>query len=101
MIDELEIQKYDQMFGTRSRYFPPDIILVTSSFDDEWVIRVKNKQTKGVCLLHKNKYGRKNKFHVQGNFKSCLLHAYDSIFNHKNPLKYKANIKRNEVNIIG
>ena len=85
-IDKLnsQIQMYDTMFGTSSRIFPPDIILVSTSLDS-WQILIANKQNKPICLLHKNKFGRTNKYHIQGR-KTCLYHAYDTIHKHKNPL---------------
>jgi len=93
MIDELEIKRYDKMFGTKSRIFQPDIILITSSFDDDWSIRITNKKNKGICLLHRNKYGKKNKYHTQS-WKTQLYHVYDSIYKHKNSCLYKINIEK-------
>lgn len=72
-----QTQRYDAMFGTRSRIFPPDIILVSTSLDS-WQIIITNKQKKPICLLHKNKFGRTNKYHIQGR-KTCLYHAYHSM----------------------
>jgi len=86
-VNELDIKRYDQMFGTRSRYFPPDIILIATDLDD-WIIRITNKKKRGICLLHRNKFGRRNKYHIQ-NYKTTLYHCYDSIYHHKNPLLYK------------
>jgi hypothetical protein len=84
-----QTQRYDAMFGTRSRIFPPDIILVSTSLDS-WQIIITNKQKKPICLLHQNKFGRINRYHVQA-WKTCLYHAYHSIYTHKNPLLYKKN----------
>ena len=85
-IDKLEsqIQRYDAMFGTKSRIFPPDLILISTPLDS-WQILITNKQNKPIYLLHKNKFGRLNKYHIQGR-KTCLYHAYDTIHKHKNPL---------------
>jgi hypothetical protein len=91
MINELEIQRYDNMFGTHSKVFG-NIIIVDSAID-EWCIEVTNRQIKGVCLLHKNKRGRKNRFHIQG-FKSNLYQAYDSIYSHKHVLSC---VSRNKI----
>lgn len=91
-IDKLEsqIQRYDTMFGTRSRIFPPDIILISTPLDS-WQIKITNKQNKPIYLLHKNKFGRTNKYHIQGR-KTCLFHAYHSIYTHKNPMLYRKDI---------
>lgn len=83
MIDELEIKKYDKMFGTRSKIFYNTIII--DSGNDEWLIEVMNKRTKKVRLLHKNRISSTNKFHQQG-LRSNLYQAYDSIYRHKNIL---------------
>lgn len=92
MISELEIQKYDQMFGTRSKYFPYSNIIMIETPLDSWKIQVTNRKIKPVCLLHKNKFGRKNKYHIQA-YKSELYHAYHSIYTHKNwmPIINKCN----------
>ncbi len=84
MIDELEVKRYDKQFGTRSKIFY-DVIIIDTGID-EWRIEVTNRQTRGVCLLHKNKRGRKNKFHIQG-LRSNLFQAYHSIYSHKNVLE--------------
>jgi len=96
MIDELEVEKYDAMFGTRSKIFF-DTIIIDSGID-EWQIRIINKHRKGVCLLHRNKYGRTNKFHTQG-FKSNIFQGYDSIYRHKNVLSCvkNKNIDKKEI----
>lgn len=80
-INELKVQKYDFMFGTKSRAFPPDLILVSMPLDD-WIIRITNKKNKKYCLLHNNKFGRTNKYHIQA-YKGSLFACYDSIYNHK------------------
>jgi len=92
-IDKLEsqIQRYDAMFGTRSRIFPPDLILVSTPLDS-WQIKITNKQ-KPYCLLHKNKFGRTNRYHIQ-TWKSNLYYIYDTIHKHKNPL---VNIHKNKI----
>ena len=85
MIDELTIQKikcYDNRFGTKSRVFPStDKVLVETPLD-EWMLQITNKKNKGICLYHRNRRGRINKFHVQG-FKTNLYQVYDSIYRHK------------------
>lgn len=84
MIDEINeevIQRFDEQFGTKSRAFPPDIILVSMPLDN-WLIRITNKKNKKYCLLHGNKFGRKNKYHTQSQ-KGSLFACYDSIYNHK------------------
>jgi len=91
MINELEIKKYDNLFGTKSKVFG-NIIIVDSAID-EWRIEVTNRQIRGVCLLHKNKRGRRNRFHIQG-FKSNLYQAYDSIYSHKHVLSC---VNRNKI----
>jgi len=82
-IDELEaeIQKYDSMFGMKSRAFPPDLILVSMPLDS-WQIRITNKKYKKYCLLHSNRFGRINKYHIQA-WKGSLFACFDSIYNHK------------------
>ena len=84
MIDKINeeiIQEYDIKFGTKSKVFPPDLILVAMPLDD-WQIRITNKKNKKYCLLHGNKFGRTNKFHTQAH-KGTLFAYYDSIYNHK------------------
>ncbi len=82
MIDELEIKKYDTKFGTKSKVFQYSNTIVVETPLDTWMIKVTNRQVRPICLLHKNKFGRINKFHIQ-NWKTCLYHTYDSIYRHK------------------
>jgi len=82
MIDELEVQKYDKKYGTKSKVFSQTGIIYIESPLDSWQIRVINRKDRPICLLHKNKFGRTNKFHIQA-FKTCLYHAYDAIYTHK------------------
>jgi hypothetical protein len=83
MIDELEVQRYDKMFGTKSKCFPETNKIVISTFLDEWVIEITGKRNRPVCLYHKNLKGKNNKFHRQG-YRRNLYQAYDSIYSHKN-----------------
>jgi len=93
---EIEIAKYDKMFGTKSQYFPCTNIIIVESPLDSWQIRITNKQSKPYCLLHKNKFGRINRFHIQA-YKAKLFHVYDAIYKHKNPL---ININKNRIKYI-
>lgn len=86
MIDELEIKKYDKMFGTRSKIFSETNTIIISTPLDEWKLKISNKKVKGICVYHKNIRSKQNKYHVQG-YKSCLYHAYHSIYTHKNWLR--------------
>lgn len=83
-INELELKKYDSMFGTQSRVFPPNLIWVETPLE-EWQIIITNKRHKHICLLHKNKCGNTNRFHKQS-WKNSLFACYDSIYTHKNIL---------------
>lgn len=82
MINELEIKKFDEKFGTKSKVFQCSNIIIVETPLDTWMIKITNRRDKPVCLLHKNRYGRTNKFHIQS-WKTCLYHAYDSIYRHK------------------
>jgi hypothetical protein len=82
MINELEIKKYDKMFGTRSKVFKCTNTIIIESPLDSWQIKVINRQIKPYCLLHKNKFGKINKYHIQS-WKTCLYHAYNAIYTHK------------------
>lgn len=95
MIDELEVQKYDFMFGTKSQIYQVSNTVIVNTQLDEWRITVTHwserekelvdlleRPYKKVCLLHKNKRGRKNKFHIQG-IKNDLYDAFHSIYTHK------------------
>ena len=93
---ELEIARYDAMFGTRSRYFSCTNTIIVETPLDSWQIRITNRQSKPYCLLHKNKFGRTNKFHIQA-YKVKLFHVYDAIYKHKNPL---ININKNKIKYI-
>ncbi len=84
MIDELEVRRYDKRFGTKSKVFY-NVIAIDSGID-EWRIEITNRRTKGVRLLHKSRFGRKNKFHIQG-FRTNLFQAYHSIYSHKHVLE--------------
>jgi hypothetical protein len=79
---ETEIQKYDFMFGTRSKYYPCSSIILINMPLDDWQIRITKRKNKRYCLLHGNKYGRTNKYHIQS-YKGSLFACYDSIYNHK------------------
>jgi len=92
-IIELEIARYDQMFGTKSRYFPCTNIIIVETPLDSWQIRIANKQSKPYCLLHKNKCGKINKYHIQ-TYKTKLFYAYDTIYKHKNPM---INVNKNKI----
>jgi hypothetical protein len=82
MIDELEVRKLDNRFGTKSQIFQcTNTIVITTPLDD-WRVRVTNKKYKGVCIYHRNKFGRTDKFHIQG-YKNYLSHAYQHIYSHK------------------
>jgi len=82
MIDELEIKKFDARFGTKSKVFQCTNTIYIETPLDSWMIKVTNKQFKPILLLHKNKFGKTNKFHIQS-YKNCIYHAYDSIYRHK------------------
>lgn len=81
-INELEIQQFDEKYGTKSIPFPATNTIVVGTGYEDWLIKITNRKTKSVCLMHRNKYGRTNKFHIQTH-KSCLLHAYQTIYNHR------------------
>lgn len=82
MIDELEIQKYDGMFKVKSKVFSlTDRIVVETPLDD-WLIEITDKKYKNICLLHKNKRGRRDKYHIQG-YKNSLFDTYHSIYTHR------------------
>jgi len=95
MIDELEVQKYDAMFGTRSKVYQVSNNIIINTALDEWIVTVtdwgerekelvdlKIKPHKKVLLLHKNKRGRKNKYHIQA-IKNDLYDAFHSIYTHR------------------
>ena len=92
MTIEREIKKYDNIFGTKSRYFPCTNTITVETPLDSWQIKITNKQ-KPYCLLHKNKFGRINRYHIQ-TWKSNLYYIYDTIHKHKNPL---INIHKNKI----
>jgi len=79
---EMQIQRYDFMFGTRSKYFPCSNIIIIEMPLDDWQIRITKRKNKKYCLLHGNRFGRINKFHIQS-WKGSLFACYDSIYNHK------------------
>ena len=54
MIIEREIKKYDNIFGTKSRYFPCTNTITVETPLDSWQIKITNKQ-KPYCLLHKKR----------------------------------------------
>ncbi len=98
MIDELEVRKYDKTFNMKSRVYQFSNTIEIDTQLDQWRITIiewgdKEKELidltkrpfKKVCLLHKNKYGRTNKYHKQGT-KTNLFQAYHSIYSHKNVL---------------
>ena len=98
MIDELEIQKLDKMFGMKSRVYQFSNIIEIDTQLDQWrialtdwgerekkVVDLTKKPFKKICLLHKNKYGRTNKYHIQA-FRTNLYQVYDTIYSHKNVL---------------
>jgi hypothetical protein len=89
-IDELEIKQYDYKFGTKSKVFYDTIIV--DSGNEEWQIKITNRRNRPICLLHRNKHGRTNKFHIQA-YKTLLYHAYDAIYSHKNVLSCIKNKK--------
>mgnify|MGYP001013381634 CR=1 FL=1 len=82
MIDELEIKSFDARFGTRSKVFQCTNTIVIETPLDSWIVKVTNRQTRPLCLLHKNKFGRINKYHIQS-WKTKMFHVYDSIYKHK------------------
>jgi hypothetical protein len=88
MINELEVQKFDNIFGTKSKVFKTTNIIIVNTFLDEWMIKITSRRDKPICLFHKNKRNRTNKYHLQGR-RNTLYQAYDSIYSHKNPLRYK------------
>lgn len=92
-LNELEIARYDRMFGTRSRYFPCTNTIIIETPLDSWQVRITNRQVKPYCLLHKNKFGRTNKYHIQTQ-KTSLYYIYDTIYKHKNPM---ININKNKI----
>lgn len=85
MINELEIQRYDSVYGTSSRVFSLTNKIVVSNALDDWIIELKEgrRGNNKILLYHKNKYGKTNKYHFQTE-KSCLLHAYQTINRHRN-----------------
>jgi hypothetical protein len=82
MIDELEVQRYDKMFGTKSKCFPETNTIIVYTPLDEWKIQISNKKQKGIYLYHQNKRKDCSKYHLQGN-RSTLLQTYHSIYTHK------------------
>jgi hypothetical protein len=107
MIDEITIQKiktYDEMFSTKSKVFPCTNTIIVETPLDSWCLEVserQNKNKKNVCVFHKNRRGRRDKYHIQA-WKNSLYDAYDSIFTHKrwlNVLKTPRNTyKKEEMN---
>jgi len=91
----MEIQKLDRMFNMKSRVYQFSNTIEIDTQLDQWrivvtnwterekkIINLSKKPYKRVCLLHKNKKGRKNKYHLQA-WKGSIYAAYDSIYNHK------------------
>lgn len=79
MIDEIEIKRFDKIFGTVSKIFPNTITIETSL--DEWKLEFTDKEYKGILLSHKNKQCRKSKYHFQG-YKTNLFEVYSYIYRH-------------------
>lgn len=95
MIDELEVKKYDELFGTNSKIYQVSNTIIINTPLDEWRIVVTDwgekekglidltlRPYKKVTLYHKNKFGRKNKYHIQSH-KGTLVAAFHSIYCHK------------------
>jgi len=83
IIDELEIQRFDRKFGTKSKVFPQTNTILIETQLESWRIKLTNKKIKGIYLYHMNKRGQKDRYHLQG-LKTSIYDAYDSIYNHKN-----------------
>lgn len=97
MIDELMVQrikKLDAIFKTKSRIFP-NIIYVDSG-SDEWQLKFTGRTVQPICLLHKNKNCKKNKYHFQ-RYKSNILYAYQDIYRHRKQIKRKDDIIIGEI----
>jgi len=91
-IDEQRIRKLDAIFKTKSRVFPNVIYIDSGS--DEWQLQFTDRLVQPICLLHKNKNCRKNKYHFQ-RWKSNILFAYQDIYRHR---KRKENVTREMIN---
>lgn len=98
MINELEVKRLDEKFSMKSRVYQFSNIIEIDTQLDQWrialidwgerekkLVDLKIKPYKKIVLLHKNKYGRINKFHKQSE-KGSLFACYDSIYTHKNVL---------------
>lgn len=95
MIDEVVIQGLDFKYGLKSNVYQcSNTILIDTQLDQwrvvviEWsekekeFIDLRIRPYRKVRLYHKNKFGRKNKYHLQGE-KTNLYQCYDSIYRHK------------------
>ena len=82
IIDELEIKRLDNKFGTKSKYFPQTNTIIIETPLENWQIKITSKKTKGIYLYHMNKRGQRDRYHFQS-AKTKIYDAYDSIYNHR------------------
>jgi hypothetical protein len=85
LIDEVELKKICDKYKIKHKYFPQTNIVLLDSDLDEWQVRYNKHKDKPFCLLHKNKYRQKSKFHIQRRLRT-LQQTIHCVASHKNVL---------------
>ncbi len=94
MIDELEVRRLDLRFGTKSRVFQDDLIIVETP-TAEWQIKITDREFDNICILHKNSKDKGCKYHHQ-RWESDLYNAYRKIRSHHR----SGCVRRNKLRMI-
>ena len=84
MICEKELKELCNKYNIRYQHFPTTKIILLDSGLDEWQVKYDlRKQKKGFCLLHRNKFRNKSKYHTQRELHN-IFQVIDCVGRHKN-----------------
>lgn len=85
MINEIELKEICDKYKIKHKHFPQTKVILLNSGIDEWQVKYNEHKDMPFCLLHKNRYERKNKFHIQRRLRT-LQQTIHCAASHKNVL---------------
>ena len=85
MINEQQLKLLCDKYKIKYQLFHSTNIVLLDTGLDLWQIKFIENKSKPFCLLHKNRFGHLNKFHIHG-WRRNLFQTIDSICTHKKVL---------------
>lgn len=81
-MNEHQLKYLCNKYNIKYQIFEGTGTILLDSGCDEWQIKYIPHKHKPYCLMHKNKFKQKNKYHIQRHLRT-LYQSIDSIANHK------------------